>query len=222
MAENGAQVKEGLEVVGHLVRQLSRQFQGAIDQEDLRSAGNEGLVLAIRDFDATRGVPFRSWANLRAKGAMLDAVRARGGLPRSVYRRLKAIEASLAVSEGRQEEDAAKPIVSPADADKRLSDHLQATASAMAISMLGETALGERIDDKPSPEEALAREQLNVRVRDCLARLPENERKLVERYYFEEWTLEKAGAEQGLSKSWSSRLLAKATESIARGLRASS
>ena len=33
------------------------------------------LTLAVRDFDPSRGVPFRRWANLRVRGAMLDAVR---------------------------------------------------------------------------------------------------------------------------------------------------
>jgi RNA polymerase sigma factor FliA len=218
MSDQGALLTEGREVVEHLARQLSRQFAGALDQDELRSAGNEGLVLALRDFDATRGVPFRRWANLRCKGAMLDAVRARGSLPRSVYRRLRAMEAADAVTSSRTEDDASKPATSAADADDRVKAHLQAAATAMAVSLLGETALGERVDEAPTPEEALGREQLKVRVRTALASLPDNERQLIERYYFQEWTLDQAGAELGLSKSWVSRMLAKATETLAKRL----
>lgn len=42
---------------------------------DLVSAGNFALVLASRSFDATHGLPFKSWAALRIKGAMIDELR---------------------------------------------------------------------------------------------------------------------------------------------------
>lgn len=221
MTDQGARLSEGREVVEHLVRQLGRQFYGALPAEDLRSAGNEGLVLALRDFNPALGVPFRRWANLRCKGAILDAVRAQGSLPRKVYRQLRAMEAGQVVLNARQEEDAAKPLATPDDADARLKEHLQATASAMALSLMGEgrmTRGGESIDDAPTPEDALEAEQIKAHVRSLITTLPDNERQLLENYYFNEWTLEQAGAALGLSKSWASRLLVKATESLTKRL----
>ena len=52
-----------------------------------------------------------------------------------------------------------------------------------------------------------------------MAALPDSERTLVERHYFAGETLEQAAASIGLSKSWGSRLHARAIEAIARELR---
>ena len=48
------------------------------------------------------------------------------------------------------------------------------------------------------------------RVRRVMARLPDKDRFLIERYYYHEQTLELVGASMGLSKSWTSRLHARA------------
>jgi RNA polymerase sigma factor for flagellar operon FliA len=59
-------------------------------------------------------------------------------------------------------------------------------------------------------------EQLKKRVRAAMEQLPEKERKLLEGYYFRGKTLEEAGAEIGQSKSWASRLHARAIEELKR------
>jgi RNA polymerase sigma factor for flagellar operon FliA len=57
------------------------------------------------------------------------------------------------------------------------------------------------------------------RIRAIVARLPDAERTLVERHYFADETLDQAAAALGLSKSWGSRLHARAIDAIARELR---
>jgi len=49
--------------------------------------------------------------------------------------------------------------------------------------------------------------------------LPASERTLIERHYFGDETLEQAAASVGLSKSWGSRLHARAIDAIAKELR---
>ena len=66
----------------------------------------------------------------------------------------------------------------------------------------------------------LEREQLAVLVRQAMETLPGKERHLIELYYFEELTLEEAGKQMGLSKSWSCRLHARAVRLLAEELRA--
>ena len=70
-------------------------------------------------------------------------------------------------------------------------------------------------------EQIVEEEQQRSIVREALASLPEKERKLLELYYFEERSLLEAGAALGLSKSWSSRLHARAVtllkEALQRG-----
>ena len=49
-------------------------------------------------------------------------------------------------------------------------------------------------------------------MKEAMESLPDKERKLVKMYYFQNKTLEEAGSDLGLSKSWTSRLHARALE----------
>lgn len=213
-----ARYAEGLEVVDLLARQLKKTAGAALDEDDLRSAGQEALVHAARSFDPSLGVPFRRWANLRVKGAMFDAIRARGGIPRRLYRELRAREASLRVEEVQVEEGATQAPTTPEDADRLLGENLAASAMAMALSFLkmggsDDTLLAK--DEAPSAEEALSRAELEARLRALVLEQPEAERTLLQKHYFEDCTLEEAGRSLGLSKSWASRLHARAIANLA-------
>ena len=50
---------------------------------------------------------------------------------------------------------------------------------------------------------------------------PDQERTLIERYYFDDVTFDQAARELGLSKSWASRLHARAIEGVAKALKRS-
>src|SRR5205823_11800104 len=74
---------------------------------------------------------------------------------------------------------------------------------------------GMQVADESLPvDQRLELEQLKKRVRAAMEQLPEKERKLLEGYYFRGKTLEEAGAEIGQSKSWASRLHARAVETL--------
>jgi RNA polymerase sigma factor for flagellar operon FliA len=57
--------------------------------EDLVSAGVTGLVEAANRFDGSRNVQFKTLAEHRIRGAMLDYLRSLDALPRSVRRFVK-------------------------------------------------------------------------------------------------------------------------------------
>src|ERR1700683_3649245 len=87
-------VRNGLELVDIICHQVRKQIGSNLRMDDLVSHGREGLLRAARSFDPERGVPFRHWANIRVRGAVMDGVRASSSLPRSVYARLRADEAA--------------------------------------------------------------------------------------------------------------------------------
>lgn len=72
-----------------------------------------------------------------------------------------------------------------------------------------------------TPEDLLADAELLARVKKIVATLPEQERAIVERHYFADEDLDEAAAAIGLSKSWGSRLHARALEAIGRALKRS-
>ncbi len=214
-------VEECLDLVRIIAFQMRRQLGSSLDVDDLVSLGHEGLLGAARSFDATRGVPFRRWANLRVRGSMIDGLRAHGGLPRRVYRQLKAMGAGDRVQDAQIEEDGAIAPTTPQAADAKLGARLSGIAMAMAAGFISPEVEGiEQVPDmKASPEEQAARNELVQKIRGAIAARPDAERKLLERHYFDGLTFEDAAHEIGLSKSWASRLHARALEAVAMDLR---
>jgi RNA polymerase sigma factor for flagellar operon FliA len=212
-----------LDLVEINARQLARRLAAPqVTIDDLRSFGREGLLAASRTFDESRGVPFRRWANLRIRGAIVDGVRQWGNLPRRVYRELRALSAAESIRDEQEQEDATRPATTPEVADARLTHYLAGLATAMAMGTIAASPTGESEDAASrelSPEEATMFNELRETVRSVVAALPDSERTLVERHYFGGETLEQAAASIGLSKSWGSRLHARAIEAIARELR---
>lgn len=212
-----------LDLVDLIARQVGRRVASSITLDDLRSFGREGLLQAARTFDESRGVPFRRWANVRIRGAMIDGVRQWGNLPRRIYRELRAIEAGDAMLEAYDEENAAVPASTPETADARLTAYLAGIATAIAVGTMM-AAPRENVDPEGrdvTPEDLVASAELYQHVRTIVTRLPAQERTLIERHYFGGETLDEAAASLGLSKSWGSRLHARAIEAIARDLRKS-
>ena len=216
-----ARLTEGMDLVGIIARQLRRQLGASVLVEDLEGLGREGLLSAARNFDPDRGVPFRRWANVRVRGAMIDGVRSAGNVPRRVYRQIRALQAADEVHDAAAEQQAGAPVTSPEDADARLSSQLGSAAVAMAIgfmTMQGEGVASAR-DTRATPEEEVAQAELLARIREAIAERPEAERKLLERHYFDDVSFEEAAREMGLSKSWASRLHARAIEGVQKSLR---
>jgi RNA polymerase sigma factor FliA len=218
-----ARFSSELALVDVCARQMGRRIGPAVTLDDLRSFGREGLLTAARTFDESRGVPFRRWANLRIRGAMIDGVRQWGELPRRVYRELRALEAGDCILDAYDEEDAASPARTPEAADARLTAYLAGIATAIAIGTIAAEPGdgGESEGRGPTPEDLVGSAQLAARIRAIVDALPDRERTLIQRHYFGEETLDAAAASLGLSKSWGSRLHARAIESIGRELRKS-
>jgi RNA polymerase sigma factor for flagellar operon FliA len=220
-----ARFRAQMDLVDLNARQMARRMgTSSVTLDDLRSFAQEGLLVAARTFDETHGVPFRRWANLRVRGAIIDGVRKWGSLPRRVYRELRSIAAADTLQDAYDAEDAAHPARTAEAADARLTSYLAGLATAMAMGAIASTASihsdgAEALAHDPSPEEAVATAELMARVKAIMARLPDSERTLVERHYFGEQTLDEAAAALGLSKSWGSRLHARAIDFIARELR---
>jgi RNA polymerase sigma factor for flagellar operon FliA len=65
-----------------------------------------------------------------------------------------------------------------------------------------------------SPSDDVDRGRMARALRIALSRLPEKERALVTKHYYEGKNLLEAGVELGISKSWASRLHAQAVEKL--------
>lgn len=189
-----------------------------IELEELIALGNLGLAEAIQRFDPTSGANFRTFAWYRVQGTMLDAIRRLSNLPRRVWTQMTALAASaeyLEAAAGRAA--AAQDRSGAANATEQLRavrDALGAirTMYVVAIDAVPAGAMPSASGD--DPRAALARSRRAARLQAAIATLPERERALVQAHYGEGQTLAEAGAAMGLSKSWTSRLHARAIERL--------
>lgn len=219
-------VEGALDLVDAIAGHLHRTVGSPASLEDLISAGREGLLEAARRWDPARGVPFHAYATYRIRGAVLDGMRRLGHLPRRAYARLRGIEAASRLSEAVHEDLAVGPAPGSGagDADSKLADHLAAMATAMAVGLLAAPAVGDdgaitAVDGLPDPEQHAEYTELLARVRSAISLLPEVEGTLVRRHYLEGEQFDEVARDLGISKSWASRLHARAIHRLTKRLR---
>jgi RNA polymerase sigma factor FliA len=222
-------VRDHLDLVPVIAKQLVRELNLPRDlQADLESAGREGLLAAATRFDPERGVPFRRYAHHRVRGGMLDALRRERQLPRRTYERLQMLTVSLPLNEQASEELAAPPAPgasASADADARLAEHLANIATAMAVGLLARPVVVDAdgtlgASDPALPADTqLERAETRQRVITAIDDLPDQERTLVRRHYFEGERFDQVASELGLSKSWASRLHTRAVARLTKRFR---
>jgi RNA polymerase sigma factor FliA len=203
-----AEVEAHQELVEKVVRRLRRELDLSCDPDDLRAWGQQGLLEAKGRFDAARGVRFSTFAYYRVRGAILDGVRKQGWLSRRAYAKLRAHEAADAAGEQVAGQEAQHASTAVSERARQLDDALGKISAAYVMAAVGQGE--ERAPELP--DTLVHATELRTSVQRGLAELPERERGLLEAVYFEGITIEEAGRRLGLSKSWASRLHAKALE----------
>ncbi|MDW7710284.1 MAG: FliA/WhiG family RNA polymerase sigma factor [Deferrisomatales bacterium] len=212
-------IEEYAPLVKYIAERLSARLPSSIEVEDLINTGVLGLIDAIDKFIAERGVKFKTYAEFRIRGAMLDYLRRQDWAPRSMRRKEKELAGVFRRLEQKLQRQA-----SHEEAAEELGVSMEEfnvlLYKARGLSILSlnrprsddgdEDAkeLGDFIPDEPenSPYELLKKQE----VRDLMARqidgLPEKERLVVSLYYFNELTMKEVGHVLGVTESRVSQL----------------
>lgn len=219
----GDLLHEGLVVAEEVARRVSRRLGRAVDLEDLRGLAKLALLEVLRDYDPSRA-EFRAYATRRLTWALYDEVR-RQTHARSAAARVMAVMASERYVEAFDPEAPAPGEAEAApgreDWQARFAALLDGHAAALVIGLVKRSSGAARPEAEAlSPEEEAARSELAAQVRGCVSALPERERALVERHYFEGEPFDRIAQDLGISKSWASRLHERAISQLARDLRA--
>src|SRR5262249_54243296 len=150
----------------------------------------------------------------RIAGAVYDGLRRMGQLPRSLYAKMRASELVANAVDRRAGAPAVPTGARRIDTRASLGEVLrvmQGVATATVLSHAAADATAPAADEIGDP-------LLRDRVRAAIADLPERERHFIEKHYFQDKSLVDAGAELGVSKSWASRLHARAIELLRKKL----
>ncbi|NMO14995.1 sigma-70 family RNA polymerase sigma factor [Pyxidicoccus fallax] len=208
-----------LEKYGPYVRSLAatvrKQFNAQLELDELVAYGQIGLLEAAERFDPKVGANFLTFAHYRIKGAIFDGLRKMGVLRGSDARTAYAGERAAAYLGNLSDRDSGTSNRGSSFDDdvNDISDAVAGLAMVFATSMEGADAQG-YTDESLPVDVRMELEQLKTRVRAAIEKLPEKEKKLLQGYYFQGRTLEEAGAEIGQSKSWASRLHARAIDRL--------
>src|SRR5882762_958987 len=94
-AERDRMLVEHLPTVRYIARRIHERLPQHVELDDLISAGVVGLIDAFSKFDHTKQVQFKSYAQFRIRGAILDSLRTLDWSPRELRRKGRAIEQAI-------------------------------------------------------------------------------------------------------------------------------
>ena len=181
---------------------MARRLPPSVEVDELINIGTLGLIDAVDRYDASRGVPFKAYAEIRIQGSMFDALRGDDWVPRSVRRKVNRIEhakKTLSFSLGRdpsREEMAAAMDLNMDEYENLVRDARIKKLISLDIPTTedGNTPLVEIIPNQDdSVESTLCREELKSEVAHAVSCLPEKERVAVTLYYMQGVTLKEIG-----------------------------
>ena len=211
---------EHLPIVRFLARRIHERLPQHVDIEDLVSAGVVGLMDAFAKFDPTKKVQFRSYAQFRIRGAILDSLRTLDWSPRELRRKGRAVEEAIRVLTARMGHAPGEGEVA-AEMGLGLDEYQQLLGDLKGLEI--GTLHMERNED--SGEEELAyvpgrpeedplfrclRGELEERLAEAIAQLPDRERLVMSLYYYEEMTMREIGLALGVVESRVSQVHASA------------
>lgn len=190
---------EHLPIVRFLARRIHERLPNHVELEDLVSAGVLGLIDAFRKFDPEKKVQFRSYAQFRIRGAILDSLRTLDWSPRELRRKGRAIEEALRTLTARLGRAPTEAEVAAA-MGLELGDYQQLVGNLKNLEIgtlhaaRNEDSGDEELAYVPGrPEEdplfQCLQGEMRERLADAILRLPERERLVITLYYHEEMTM---------------------------------
>lgn len=198
-------------IVGKIIKNMSR----TVEFDDLVGYGELGLIEAADRFDPKFNVNFMTFAYYRIRGAVYDGLRSMGWISRSHYAKLRYEERANAYLSSVHDRNASNAPSSLNDEVNQIGDVISSLASIFITSLDASDHLQVESEDRESnPHEQVEFSQAREVLKEALFKLPEQERQLLEFYYYKDMTLQEAGEKLGLSKSWASRLHSRAIQRL--------
>ena len=206
-------VREYVPIIKFIALRLSVRMPDGLNVEDLISVGTLGLLDAVGRFDPNRNIKFRTYAEFRIRGAMLDEIRSMDWVPRSIRKKIGQIQHAANVYTRRhsrpptERELAGELEMEP----EKINEILFQARGTVLLSLedlrtpddeQAHSVWSGLVDcDQPNPLEELLSEDKRRIVADSLDRLPERQRLVLTLYHFEELTMKEIGAVLNVTES---------------------
>jgi RNA polymerase sigma factor for flagellar operon FliA len=209
-----------LPIVRFLARRIHERLPQHVEIEDLVSAGVVGLMDAFSKFDPEKKVQFRSYAQFRIRGAILDSLRTLDWSPRELRRKGRAVEEAIRVLTAKlghapnEAEVAAEMAVELEEYQQLLGDLKGLEIGTLHMERNEDSGEEELAYVPGRPDEdplfRCLRGELEERLAEAIQNLPDRERLVMSLYYYEEMTMREIGLALGVVESRVSQVHASA------------
>ena len=199
MQQGGDLVSLHLPLVKRIANHLAVKLPPHIEIDDLIQVGLIGLLKAKEDYQADSGATFSTYATIRIRGAMMDELRARDWLPRSVQKNLGRVATAMRGAEQR---------LGRAPTDSEVASELGVSLNEYQ-EILGDVSFArltpvEDIDTVAGdmePDREVTESLRATALSDAIKELPEKEQLMMSMYYVENLNLKEIGLVLEVSES---------------------
>jgi RNA polymerase sigma factor for flagellar operon FliA len=206
-------------LIKYIAQRIAARLPANIELDDLISAGVIGLMDAIDKYDSSRDNKFKTYAEFRIRGAILDELRSQDWVPRSVREKAKILERAYSKIEqekGRQATDEEVCEVLGISQD----EYHEMLSQVRSVSLLSfDDLTGFSKADKKSlhslgdgsPRVSTPFSEVNVAslkrmIAEAIRDLPEKQRLVLSLYYYEDLNLKEIGKVLDVTESRVSQL----------------
>ena len=223
-------INEYAPIIKLMAGRLALRMPPSVEVDDLVQVGVIGFLEALERYDPKRNIQFKTYAEIRVRGAMLDYLRSLDWVPTSLRRKikqLKEVERQLQAEKGRpltREEIAEALGETPENTEKLLRYNYNSSM----LSLYQETRDGEATewiasiaDEKAvDPVDVIHQEDLLENLAVAISELPYRERLVLSLYYYEGLTMKEISKVLSVTVSRVSQIHSSAIRSVQRKLAA--
>jgi RNA polymerase sigma factor for flagellar operon FliA len=192
--------------IKYIAQRIAARLPPHIGLDDLINAGVIGLIDAIEKYDSSRDNTFKTYAEFRIRGAMLDELRSLDWVPRSIRQKETAMERAYgelerALGRPAQDEEVATLL------GIELQEFHEWLHQVRGVSLLSLEAPGVRAtdgealnlldlvstDDTQGPAQVVQAQRLKALIAEAVSGLPYQEKIVISLYYYEELTMKEIG-----------------------------
>lgn len=206
-------------LIKYIAQKIAARLPANIELDDLMSSGVIGLMDAIEKYDASRDNKFKTYAEFRIRGAILDELRAQDWVPRSIREKAKTLERTylkLEQEKGRQatDEEVCEDLKISQSEFHELLNQVKSVAllsydDVSNFSKADKRALhgyGDSSTKAATPFNEINVAALKKALANAIKDLPEKQRLVLSLYYYEDLNLKEIGKVLDVTESRVSQL----------------
>jgi RNA polymerase sigma factor for flagellar operon FliA len=215
--DRDALIEQHRPYVRALALEIIRSLPPNVELDELIACGYLGLVEAAERYDPRYGASFQTFAYYRIRGAIYDGLRKMGPLSRTEYSRQRFAANANDIVQSVVDDEYGRANVS-LNVDDEIASVKGLIDDLLPVFLL---SLDDDnpplvVDETPNAEAMLEKNDLIAYTRGLISQLQDDDRFVIEQVYFKNRPLVEIAQELKVSKSWGSRLHARAIRNLRR------